>query len=47
MDITALMAGGASLLYPYTTTLLEIFVEREPMPLEAVSTLFNFLNPAS
>lgn len=47
MDITALMAGGASLLYPYTTTLLEIFVEREPMPLEAVSTLFSFLRPVS
>ena len=40
-DITAL-AQGASLLYPYTTTLLEVFVEREPMPLGMVSTIFTF-----
>ncbi len=45
MDITALTEGGSSLLYPYTTTLLEIFVEREPMPLQAVSSLFTFLPP--
>jgi hypothetical protein len=42
MDITDLTEGGASLFYPYTTTLLEIFVEREPMPLGAVSALFTF-----
>lgn len=40
-DITAL-AQGASLLYPYTTTLLEVFVEREPTPLGRVSTIFAF-----
>jgi hypothetical protein len=40
-DITAL-AQGASLLYPYTSTLLEVFVEREPMPLGKVSTIFTF-----
>jgi len=40
-DITAL-AQGASLLYPYTTTLLEVFVEREPIPLGKVSTIFTF-----
>jgi hypothetical protein len=40
-DITAL-AQGASLLYPYTTTLLEVFVEREPTPLGNVSTIFTF-----
>lgn len=40
-DITAL-AQGASLLYPYTTTLLEVFVEREPTPLGKVSTIFTF-----
>lgn len=40
-DITAL-ATGATLLYPYTTTLLEVFVEREPMPLGNVSTIFTF-----
>jgi hypothetical protein len=40
-DITAL-AQGESLLYPYTTTLLEVFVEREPTPLGTVSTVFTF-----
>jgi hypothetical protein len=43
MDITALAGGGdGSLFYPYTTTLLEVFVEREPMPLNAISDLFTF-----
>ena len=42
MDISPLTEGGASLFYPYTTTLLEIFVEREPMPLGGVSSLFTF-----
>ena len=42
MEITALTEGSGSLFYPYTTTLLEIFVEREPMPLKAVSPLFTF-----
>jgi hypothetical protein len=42
MDITALTEGGASLFYPYTTTLMEVFVEREPMPLNQVSNLFTF-----
>ena len=45
LDITALAQGEESLLYPYTTTLLEIFVEREPLPLNAVSGIFNFLPP--
>jgi hypothetical protein len=42
MDITALTEGGASLFYPYTTTLMEVFVQREPMPLGKVSNLFTF-----
>ncbi len=42
MDISPLTQGGASLFYPYTTTLLEVFVEREPMPLGDVSALFTF-----
>jgi hypothetical protein len=45
LDITALTQGDESLLYPYTTTLLEVFVEREPLPLNAVSGIFNFLPP--
>jgi len=43
LDVTALAGGTDKLLYPYTTTLLEIFVEREPVPLDTVSTIFNFL----
>jgi hypothetical protein len=43
LDITGLAQGPESLLYPYTTTLLEVFVEREPLPLNAVSQIFNFL----
>jgi hypothetical protein len=44
LDITYLAQPGvSSLLYPYTTTLVEIRVEREPLPLKTVSKLFNFL----
>lgn len=43
LDLTALSGGNENLLYPFTTTLLEIFVEREPVPLDQVSTIFNFL----
>jgi hypothetical protein len=42
MDITPLTRGGDSLFYPYTTTLLEIYVQREPMPLGDVSSMLNF-----
>jgi hypothetical protein len=47
LDITSLAQGDETLLYPYTTTLLEIFVEREPLPLNDVSTIFSFLAKAS
>ena len=43
LDITSLAQGDETLLYPYTTTLLEIFIEREPLPLNDVSTIFKFL----
>jgi len=43
LDITQLATGADKLLFPYTTTLLEIFVEREPLPLGQVSQLFQFL----
>jgi hypothetical protein len=42
LDITDLATGEERLLFPYTTTLLEVFVEREPMPLGAVSEIFTF-----
>ena len=47
-DITYLAQPGvSSLLFPYTTTLLEIRVEREPLPLKTVSKLFNFMDYTS
>jgi hypothetical protein len=36
--------GDASLFYPFTTTLVEIIVNREPWPLEKVSDIFKFLD---
>ena len=43
LDLTALTRGEDRLLYPYTTTLLEVFIEREPTPLGKISDIFNFL----
>ena len=42
LEITHLAQGEHTLLYPYTTTLLEIFVEREPMPLGGPARIFTF-----
>jgi hypothetical protein len=42
LDVTEL-GGSARLFFPYTTTLIEIFLEREPTPLADVSSLFGFL----
>jgi hypothetical protein len=42
LDITSLTSGDGTLFYPYTTTLIEIVVQREPMPLGRVSRIFNF-----
>jgi hypothetical protein len=41
LDVTEL-GSGAKLFYPYTTTLIEIVLEREPTPLVDVSSLFKF-----
>ena len=35
--------GDASLFYPFTTTLVEIVINREPSPLDKVSDIFKFL----
>jgi hypothetical protein len=43
LDITNLAQGTDTLFYPFTTTMIEIFLEREPTPLDRVSTLFGFL----
>lgn len=48
LDLTDL-GNEAKLFFPYTTTLIEITLEREPTPLADVSTLFTFIqsgNPA-
>ena len=41
LDVTQL-GSGARLFYPYTTTLIEIVLEREPTPVVDVSSLFKF-----
>jgi hypothetical protein len=41
LDVTDL-GSDAKLFYPYTTTLIEIVLEREPTPLADVSSLFAF-----
>jgi hypothetical protein len=41
LDVTKL-GSDAKLFYPYTTTLIEIVLEREPTPLADVSSLFAF-----
>ena len=41
LDLTEL-GNDAKLFYPYTTTLIEIVLEREPTPLADVSSLFSF-----
>ena len=46
LDLTA-PGGDAKLFFPYTTTLIEIVLEREPTPLAAVSLLFTFLQTSA
>ncbi len=41
IDIDGL--GDASLFYPFTTTLVEFVINREPAPLDKVSEIFKFL----
>jgi hypothetical protein len=41
LELTSLGAD-AKLFFPYTTTLVEIVLEREPTPLQKVSDLFQF-----
>lgn len=47
LEITKLAQGSDTLFYPYTTTLVQIYLEREPTPLQAVSDLFGFLGRRS
>ncbi|MGA1996423.1 MAG: hypothetical protein ABSH45_11660 [Bryobacteraceae bacterium] len=46
LDVTEL-GGDAKLFFPYTTTLIEIVLEREPTPLGEVSSLFAFWQPGA
>jgi hypothetical protein len=41
LDVTQL-GDSAKLFFPYTTTLIEIVLEREPTPIKEVSSLFAF-----
>jgi hypothetical protein len=41
LDVTQL-GNSAKLFFPYTTTLIEIVLEREPTPIKEVSSLFAF-----
>ncbi len=43
LDLGGLGNAGASLFYPFTTTLVEIVLNREPSPLDQVSEIFKFL----
>jgi pimeloyl-ACP methyl ester carboxylesterase len=43
VTINANGIGDASLFYPFTTTLVEIVLNREPFPLDRVSEIFKFL----
>jgi hypothetical protein len=42
IDVNGL--GDASLFYPFTTTLVEFVINREPFPLDSVSDIFKFLD---
>jgi hypothetical protein len=43
LDITSLAQAKDTLFHPFTTTMIEIYLEREPTPLNQISTLFGFL----
>jgi hypothetical protein len=43
LDITDLGEGNGSLFFPFTTTLIEIVLNREPLPLDKQSKLLQWL----
>jgi hypothetical protein len=43
VDLSGLGEEGDSLFHPFTTTMVEIVLNREPSPLNAVSDMFKFL----
>lgn len=44
LDITTLGEGQGSLFFPFTTTLIEIVLNREPLPFDKESELLKFLS---
>ena len=47
LDITTAGSQGETLFYPFTTTLVEIILNREPFPLKGVSEIFQLKLPAA
>lgn len=47
IDLEDLGNGHGSLFHPFTTTLIEIVLNREPLPLDKVSRILTFLDSAS
>ena len=43
IDLDDLGPGNGSMFYPFTTTLIQIVLNREPLPLNGVSSLLTFL----
>jgi len=43
LDISDLGDGNGSLFYPFTTTLIEIVLNREPLPFDKQSKLLQWL----
>jgi hypothetical protein len=43
IDLDDLGEGNGSMFCPFTTTMIQIVLNREPMPLNAVSSLLTFL----
>lgn len=43
IDLDDLGPGNGSMFCPFTTTMIQIVLNREPMPLDAVSRLLTFL----
>jgi hypothetical protein len=43
IDLDDLGEGNGSMFYPFTTTLIQIVLNREPLPLDTISRLMTFL----
>ena len=43
IDLEDMGNGNGSLFHPFTTTLIEIVLNREPLPLDKVSRILTFL----